>query len=127
MRKANCFSEVLFLLLLQAARIGRVDAFIQSTDKNFLVPVGGAIVAGFDENFIDAVSKTYPGKVVSKMIIKSGLTPLHPRINIHILHTVVYIFVWQWQGEFRSKSRAFQVCNHFLSPLIPTSDQHVIS
>ena len=48
--------------MLQAARIGRVDAFIQSTDKNFLVPVGGAIVAGFDENFIDAVSKTYPGK-----------------------------------------------------------------
>lgn len=48
--------------MLQAARIGRVDAFIQSIDKNFLVPVGGAIVAGFDENFIDAVSKTYPGK-----------------------------------------------------------------
>ena len=39
-----------------------MDAFIQSTDKNFMVPVGGAIVAGFDENFIDAVSKTYPGK-----------------------------------------------------------------
>lgn len=53
---------MLFCLVLQAARIGRVDAFIQSTDKNFLVPVGGAIVAGFDENFIDAVSKTYPGK-----------------------------------------------------------------
>ena len=45
----------------QAARIGRVDAFIQSTDKNFMVPVGGAVVAGFDEKFIDAVSKTYPG------------------------------------------------------------------
>jgi len=52
----------LLYLVLQAARIGRVDAFIQSTDKNFLVPVGGAIVAGFDANFIDAVSKTYPGK-----------------------------------------------------------------
>ena len=95
MRKANSFSEVFFWLLLQAARIGRVDAFIQSTDKNFLVPVGGAIVAGFDENFIDAVSKTYPGKVVSKMIIKPGLTPLHPRINILILYTVIYIFLWQ--------------------------------
>ena len=46
----------------QAARIGRVDAFVQSTDKNFMVPVGGAIVAGFDEKFIDAVSKTYPGE-----------------------------------------------------------------
>ena len=48
--------------LPQAARIGRVDAFVQSTDKNFMVPVGGAIVAGFDEKFIDAVSKTYPGE-----------------------------------------------------------------
>ncbi|XP_068709323.1 O-phosphoseryl-tRNA(Sec) selenium transferase-like isoform X1 [Montipora foliosa] len=49
-------------LIQQAARIGRVDAFIQSTDKNFMVPVGGAIVAGFDDKFIDAVSKTYPGR-----------------------------------------------------------------
>ena len=47
---------------VKAARVGRVDAFIQSTDKNFMVPVGGAIVAGFDEKFIDAVSKTYPGE-----------------------------------------------------------------
>ena len=64
-----------FLPLLQAARIGRVDAFIQSTDKNFLVPVGGAIVAGFDGSFIDAVSKTYPGKVASKLISFSPFTP----------------------------------------------------
>ena len=47
----------------QAARIGRVDAFIQSTDKNFMVPVGGAIIAGFDKNFIEQISKTYPGTV----------------------------------------------------------------
>lgn len=26
---------------------GRVDAVVQSTDKNFLVPVGGAIVSSF--------------------------------------------------------------------------------
>ena len=39
-----------------------MDAFVQSTDKNFMVPVGGAIVAGFDETFIDKVSKTYPGR-----------------------------------------------------------------
>ena len=52
-----------FFGLVKAARIGRVDAFIQSTDKNFMVPVGGAIVAGFDDKFIDAVSKTYPGEL----------------------------------------------------------------
>ena len=45
----------------QAQRVGRVDAFVQSCDKNFMVPVGGAIVAGFDLTFIEQVAKTYPG------------------------------------------------------------------
>ncbi|XP_048237415.1 O-phosphoseryl-tRNA(Sec) selenium transferase-like [Haliotis rufescens] len=49
-------------LLQQAARVGRVDAFVQSTDKNFMVPVGGAIIAGFDKTFIEEISKTYPGR-----------------------------------------------------------------
>ena len=43
--------------------MGRVDAFIQSLDKNFMVPVGGAIIAGFDDAFIDTISKTYPGEL----------------------------------------------------------------
>lgn len=49
------------MTVVQAARIGRVDAFVQSTDKNFLVPVGGAIVASFDPALIEVVSKSYPG------------------------------------------------------------------
>lgn len=61
-RKARVIYLFLFFPLVKAARVGRVDAFIQSTDKNFMVPVGGATVAGFDEKFIDAVSKTYPGE-----------------------------------------------------------------
>lgn len=39
-----------------------MDAFIQSLDKNFMVPVGGAIIAGFDDSFIDTIGKTYPGE-----------------------------------------------------------------
>ena len=46
---------------LQANRVGRLDLFVQSTDKNFLVPVGGAVVAAFDEKTIADISKTYPG------------------------------------------------------------------
>ncbi|XP_048398642.1 O-phosphoseryl-tRNA(Sec) selenium transferase isoform X1 [Stegostoma tigrinum] len=49
-------------LIQQGARIGRIDAFVQSSDKNFLVPVGGAIVAGFDDVFINEISKMYPGR-----------------------------------------------------------------
>jgi hypothetical protein len=28
-----------------------------------MVPVGGAIIAGFDNSFIDTISKTYPGEL----------------------------------------------------------------
>jgi O-phospho-L-seryl-tRNASec:L-selenocysteinyl-tRNA synthase len=41
---------------------GRIDAFIQSTDKNYMVPVGGAIIASTNENFIDEVSQIYAGR-----------------------------------------------------------------
>ena len=30
-----------------ASRTGRVDCFVQSADKNLMVPVGGAIVASY--------------------------------------------------------------------------------
>ncbi|NXU58714.1 SPCS transferase, partial [Turnix velox] len=49
-------------LIQQGARVGRIDAFVQSLDKNFMVPVGGAIIAGFNESFIQEISKMYPGK-----------------------------------------------------------------
>uniref|UniRef100_A0A8C2XSJ1 O-phosphoseryl-tRNA(Sec) selenium transferase n=1 Tax=Cyclopterus lumpus TaxID=8103 RepID=A0A8C2XSJ1_CYCLU len=49
-------------LIQQGARVGRIDAFVQSLDKNFMVPVGGAIIAGFDESFIQEISQMYPGR-----------------------------------------------------------------
>ncbi|KAM6949622.1 O-phosphoseryl-tRNA(Sec) selenium transferase [Aplochiton taeniatus] len=49
-------------LIQQGARVGRIDAVVQSLDKNFMVPVGGAIVAGFDESFIQEISRMYPGR-----------------------------------------------------------------
>ncbi|XP_049645955.1 O-phosphoseryl-tRNA(Sec) selenium transferase [Suncus etruscus] len=49
-------------LIQQGARVGRIDAFVQSLDKNFMVPVGGAIIAGFNKSFIQEISKMYPGR-----------------------------------------------------------------
>ncbi|KAM4808751.1 O-phosphoseryl-tRNA(Sec) selenium transferase [Rhinophrynus dorsalis] len=49
-------------LIQQGARVGRIDAFIQSLDKNFMVPVGGAVIAGFNDSFIQEISKMYPGR-----------------------------------------------------------------
>lgn len=42
-----------------AWRKGRVDAVVQSTDKNFMVPVGGAVVAASkqDPSLVAAVNK----------------------------------------------------------------------
>ena len=34
------------------SRVGRLDVFVQSTDKNLMVPVGGAIIAGADKKLI---------------------------------------------------------------------------
>ncbi|CAM9683354.1 unnamed protein product [Ectocarpus sp. 8 AP-2014] len=47
--------------------VGRVDAVVQSTDKNFLVPVGGAVVCGPDATFIEQarVGKSYAGRASS--------------------------------------------------------------
>ena len=46
-----------------------MDAVVQSTDKNFMVPVGGAIISGFDEAFIDTISKSYPGRASASQSI----------------------------------------------------------
>lgn len=46
----------------EASRVGRVDAYVQSTDKNFMVPVGGSIIAGFDAHLISDISSNYPGR-----------------------------------------------------------------
>ncbi|XP_025017358.1 O-phosphoseryl-tRNA(Sec) selenium transferase-like [Tetranychus urticae] len=57
MASTKCMS-----LIEQASRSGRVDVYIQSTDKNFLVPVGGAIIAGFEPSIINKISSNYPGR-----------------------------------------------------------------
>jgi len=47
---------------------GRVDAVIQSTDKNFLCPVGGAIAASPNQKFLTAMSQVYAGRATAAPI-----------------------------------------------------------
>ena len=49
----------------EAMRVGRVDAVVQSTDKNFLVPVGGGLLFSADRAFVDTVARTYAGRASS--------------------------------------------------------------
>lgn len=63
-------------LIQEASRKGRVDAFVQSTDKNFLVPVGGAVIGAFDRNLLDRISKMYPGRASASSIMDVMITLL---------------------------------------------------
>ncbi|VDK59544.1 unnamed protein product [Anisakis simplex] len=45
-----------------AGEEGHIDAFVQSLDKNFLVPVGGSVIAGFSEDTIQSIAEFYPGR-----------------------------------------------------------------
>ncbi|KAM7360120.1 sec synthetase [Cochliomyia hominivorax] len=60
----------------EAAVKGRVDLFVQSTDKNLMVPVGGAIVAGFNEFVVHNVSKTYAGRASGSQTLDVFITLL---------------------------------------------------
>uniref|UniRef100_A0A7S1FM34 O-phosphoseryl-tRNA(Sec) selenium transferase n=1 Tax=Corethron hystrix TaxID=216773 RepID=A0A7S1FM34_9STRA len=49
-------------LVNRAAAVGKVDAIVCSTDKNFLTPVGGSVVLCPDAEFAAGVGRTYPGR-----------------------------------------------------------------
>ena len=60
---------------------GRLDAFVQSTDKNFMVPVGGAVLASCSKKhgkeLIAKVSATYAGRASVAPILDLFITLLH--------------------------------------------------
>ncbi|ETW08736.1 O-phosphoseryl-tRNA(Sec) selenium transferase [Aphanomyces invadans] len=64
-------------LVNQAMRTGRVDACVQSTDKNFLVPVGGSILCGPDAELIHDIGKAYPGRASNAPLLDLFMTMLH--------------------------------------------------
>ena len=63
-------------LLNRATVVGRVDAIVCSTDKNFLVPVGGAIVMSPNEGMITNLGKVYAGRASSAPILDLFITLL---------------------------------------------------
>ena len=63
-------SREIMKLVRGAVDAGRVDAIIQSTDKNFLTPVGGAIVASPNEEFLDNTAKIYAGRATAAPIVQ---------------------------------------------------------
>uniref|UniRef100_A0A1I7Y2Q9 O-phosphoseryl-tRNA(Sec) selenium transferase n=1 Tax=Steinernema glaseri TaxID=37863 RepID=A0A1I7Y2Q9_9BILA len=64
-------------LLEEASREGRIDAFVQSTDKNFLIPVGGAVVGTFKKAKVEAIAQFYPGRASAIPSRDYMITSLH--------------------------------------------------
>ena len=62
--------------LCEACARGRVDAVVQSTDKNFLVPVGGAVVCAPSKASVRAVSAAYPGRASAGPVLDLFVTLL---------------------------------------------------
>jgi len=57
-----------------------------------MVPVGGAVVAGFDKQFIDKVCENYPGKKANNYLTaKHILLPdnLHYVSNMHSIIIII--------------------------------------
>jgi len=49
---------------------GRVDAVIQSTDKNFLTPVGGTVIGSPNKEFLEEINQSYAGRATAAPIIQ---------------------------------------------------------
>jgi O-phospho-L-seryl-tRNASec:L-selenocysteinyl-tRNA synthase len=68
-------------LLERAHTVGRVDAIICSTDKNFLVPVGGAIIFGPHADIIERIGQVYAGRASISPILDLFITLLGMGMN----------------------------------------------
>ncbi len=64
----------LFYILENDCDIHSEILVIQSTDKNFMVPVGGAVVASSSIEFLQRLSATYPGRASMTPIIDLFIT-----------------------------------------------------
>ena len=63
-------SKILMKKIQGAIDAGRVDAVIQSTDKNFLTPIGGSIVACPDKEFMEEINQCYAGRASAAPIVQ---------------------------------------------------------
>ena len=67
-------------LITSAWRKGRVDVVVQSTDKNFMVPVGGSFLlarTGCEGLVLDKVNSLYPGRASMGPTMDVVMTLLH--------------------------------------------------
>ena len=50
---------------------GRVDAIVQSSDKNFMTPVGGSIIVTPDQKVSEMIAETYAGRATAAPVVQT--------------------------------------------------------
>lgn len=68
-------------LIRSAIDAGRVDAIIQSTDKNYLTPIGGSVIASPNKDTIITISQAYAGRASATPIVNYLISMLSLGIN----------------------------------------------
>ncbi|QEE14339.1 O-phosphoseryl-tRNA(Sec) selenium transferase [Promethearchaeum syntrophicum] len=63
-------TPALLKLIRQSIDAGRIDAIVQSTDKNFLTPVGGAVITSPNTDLIKEISKSYAGRASASPVVQ---------------------------------------------------------
>jgi len=76
--------------ILQSLSKGRIDCLVSSTDKNFMVPVGGSIIYSSNNiktckfNLIEKIQQNYPGRASASPIIDMFITLLEMGKNKYL-------------------------------------------
>lgn len=74
-------SEEWMKIIRSAIDAGRVDAIIQSTDKNFLTPVGGSIICTSNKDKMQKINQAYAGRANASPIFQFLISILSLGIN----------------------------------------------
>ncbi|MFX1481694.1 MAG: O-phosphoseryl-tRNA(Sec) selenium transferase [Promethearchaeota archaeon] len=64
-------SERVMSEIRAAADAGRVDAVVQSSDKNFFAPVGASIVVTPKKDFNESIADTYAGRATAAPVVQT--------------------------------------------------------
>lgn len=82
----------------RAAAAGRVDAVIQSTDKNFMVPVGGAVVATAKRSKSKASKHRQAGNAEGTSAAASDKKPNHQAKPVDVCTAISKLYPGRASG-----------------------------
>jgi O-phospho-L-seryl-tRNASec:L-selenocysteinyl-tRNA synthase len=109
-------------LLNRACVVGRVDAIVCSTDKNFLVPVGGALVVSPSRDVIRRLGAVYAGRASAAPTVDLATTLLSMGIS-------GYQELLQQREQLRTtfQTKFAQVATAYGERLLDTTERNTIS